>query len=282
MLVSDQISEQRLSVNGYQAGFVTVGDSFRPIMLILPGYTGLYEDLLEFAEYLKLHYYVIIPDMPGWGKSQDYPSSGTIEDYAVFTKQLLDHLKIKRANILGHCLGALTAVEFTSRFPQSVDQLYLVSIPFLQGTWPKLFFDSLATLSIKAPKKLRPLFFLWRSRLIAIPFDLYVLHFKSWKTSISRIKNMLVTQPQQKEEFVEQNWVSLLHFDFKKLQSLTTKVQFIHGKHDRMIPVSQVHKLQARLPAASLNIIDDAGHLPPMETAQELADLVIRQSIQPH
>lgn len=63
-------------------------------------------------------YQVIVYDMLGHGDSKLPPEGVTLQMYAQQLVDLLDHLKIKAANIVGHSMGALIALEFAIRYPE--------------------------------------------------------------------------------------------------------------------------------------------------------------------
>jgi pimeloyl-ACP methyl ester carboxylesterase len=72
--------------------------------------------LPQVAEFAR-DYQVIVYDMLGHGGS-DVPLAGvTLADYAAQLAALLDHLGIAAANVVGHSMGALVALEFALHYP---------------------------------------------------------------------------------------------------------------------------------------------------------------------
>lgn len=76
---------------------------------------------------LAKKYRVIAVDLPGYGKSQkgDYPYKLTW--YAGIIKNLLDDLKIKKVNLLGHSMGGQIAIHFSLMYPEYLNKLILAS-----------------------------------------------------------------------------------------------------------------------------------------------------------
>ena len=67
-------------------------------------------------------YNVLAPDFPGHSLSEGKcPES--IEDSAVWLEQMLDHLKVAAAHIVGHSQGFLSALEFAANSPKRVISL---------------------------------------------------------------------------------------------------------------------------------------------------------------
>ncbi len=255
-----------------------IGDSSNPPLLLLPGFTGTHSDLLPLANLLKQKYYVILPDLPGWGESEIIDENLTIKFYSEFIKLLLEHIKLKQVTLVGHCMGASLAIEFANSFPELVKKLILISTPYLEGTLHHSIFLHLAGISSRSPKFLRRVFFFWRSRVFSIPLGLLIfLKYRSFRKKMRSTFKNLHEQPKQNEEAVEENWISLINFDYNKLKRLKVPTYLIHGSQDLVIPISQAIKLKEQLiPQASLEFISRAGHLPPLEAPQSLASMILK------
>jgi pimeloyl-ACP methyl ester carboxylesterase len=70
-------------------------------------------------------YRVIVPDQIGFGKSAKPLINYSFDLLAAQTAQLLDHLGIAQASIVGHSMGGMLAVRFTLNHPDRVRQLVL-------------------------------------------------------------------------------------------------------------------------------------------------------------
>lgn len=74
-------------------------------------------------EFFSRHYRVVCYDMLGHGGSELPPEEAILEDYAVQLARLMDDLGIKKANIVGHSMGALVSLEFALNWPERVIRL---------------------------------------------------------------------------------------------------------------------------------------------------------------
>ncbi len=77
-------------------------------------------------------YTVVRPDFRGFGESE--LSAGPFSNLAD-VRELLEHLGVERARIVGGSLGARVAVEYALTYPESVEGLVLVG-PALRGMNP--------------------------------------------------------------------------------------------------------------------------------------------------
>jgi len=154
-----------------------------------------------------------------------------------------------------------------------VKQINVISVPYLEGDISQKMFEHLALASQKVPKFLRPLFFLFRSRVFAIPLGFFVVQTKSIRKKLRIIFSNTVKQQFQDEDLVENNWNSLVLFDYKKLTKLNMPVHVFHGGKDILVTKENAIKL-AQLLHGTLNIIPNSGHMPPVETPITLANAI--------
>jgi 2-succinyl-6-hydroxy-2,4-cyclohexadiene-1-carboxylate synthase len=263
-----------IAEDGEEYYYVVDGDTRKPTLLLLAGFTGTHEDLLSLTEDLRDDYFVIVPDLPGWGKSPRLKKRLTLKNYAEYLNALLASLGVGHINLFGHCMGATLALEYALLYPSNVKKLILVSTPYNEGLLSQRLFLHLADISTHTPKFFRPLLFFWRSRLFCVPFAFISMKFKSFRKRVRVIWKGIKQQPHQHEDVVEENWVSFVHFRYERIKKLTMPTLILHGNEDLIVSAKQAPKLQQLLPQAKLEYIEGAGHLPPMETPGKLATKV--------
>ena len=79
------------------------------------------------------HFRLIIPDLRGHGDSDKPPNGFNFEDYADDLNGLLDAYGIERPFIIGHSLGALTALNWASTQPAKAAKIVLEDPPTTSG-----------------------------------------------------------------------------------------------------------------------------------------------------
>lgn len=253
-----------------------LGSIKNPAMVLLPGFTGTHNDLIKIAEGLKEKHFVIIPDLPGWGKSPRLSEKLTLGNYAIFLKSILDDLKISKVTFCGHCMGSILSIEFAYKYPHLVNQLILISTPFLEGTIGQALLTHLVDMSRHAPRDMRRLFFIWRSRIFVTPISFYIIKIKNTRKKLKLIKFFFKNQGQANEDSVEENLVSIIDFDYKKTKKIKAPIHLISGEKDLIITKNQMYKFNKMIPTATLDFIPNAGHLPPVETPQSLIKLILK------
>jgi len=83
----------------------------------------------EQLKYLQRYFKVIVPDLPGSGRSgilQKKSSEVTIADYADGIYALLAHEQISRCILLGHSMGGYITLYFAEKYPQLLQAFGLV------------------------------------------------------------------------------------------------------------------------------------------------------------
>jgi pimeloyl-ACP methyl ester carboxylesterase len=71
-------------------------------------------------EYLAKNYQLILPDLPGSGKSSFDPQLITIDDYADCIKFIADEEKISSCIIIGHSMGGYITLAFAEKYPEKL------------------------------------------------------------------------------------------------------------------------------------------------------------------
>lgn len=202
------------------------------------------------------NHHVIALDLPGHGKTTSTVCH-SIQTMVFSLRNFLLHMKIPRAILAGHSLGAVLALHYAAAYPESVRGLFLLacganfSIPhslFNQlrssGQMDKVVenFNQIA-FNQRLPQKLRreilaPMLSLRKSTLLA---DLAICANFSQNTSFKRI---------------------------------TCPIELVAGENDLITKPASVRQLAFSLPCASYKILPQCGHLLLYERAELVAQIM--------
>src|SRR5580700_7405507 len=120
-------------VNGINLYHEVYGQG-EPLVLIHGGLTTIGE-MDGWLQPLATTRQVIAVEMQGHGRTADTdrPMSFTMmgDDIAV----LLDHLKIPKADLVGHSFGGASAIRATIQHPEKVRRLVVISSPYARSGW---------------------------------------------------------------------------------------------------------------------------------------------------
>ena len=98
-----------------------------PVMVHVHGFAISGSYLLPTATRLAARYRVIVPDLPGYGRSEDPPRTLDIPGLADALVSFLDALDVDRPILLGNSMGCPIICEVEHRHRERVDRTVLVS-----------------------------------------------------------------------------------------------------------------------------------------------------------
>jgi pimeloyl-ACP methyl ester carboxylesterase len=225
-------------------------------LLFLHGASGA-PVVMPFMEKLAQRFDVLVPEHPGYGKSDEPEWLENIHDVAYFYLDFIKELGLKNLTLVGSSMGGWIAMEIAVRDTSRLKSLVLVSPAGIAapGVRP-------ADIFLMPPEVLvRNLFVdqkLAEARLAA-PEDVDVA-----------LKNRHTT--------ARLAWEPRLHDPFlpKWLHRIDVPVKIIWGREDRILPVGISKELKRLMPGAELHVMDDVGHLPHAERVDEFVDIVCR------
>ncbi len=98
-----------------------------PVLLLIHGMAGNFQNWQEVIEPLARHHTVLAPDLPGHGGSAPGFGDYSLGALAAGLRDLLAALGHDRATLVGHSLGGGIAMQFAYQFPEMTERLVLVS-----------------------------------------------------------------------------------------------------------------------------------------------------------
>jgi pimeloyl-ACP methyl ester carboxylesterase len=131
----------QLAVNGSDTFIATGGREFDrslPTIVLLHGAGFDHTTWALHSRWFAHHGYgVLAPDLPGHGRSAGAPLA-TIADMADWTAALLDAAGVAKAQLVGHSMGSLIALETAARHPAKVWALTLIGTAATMTVGPDL------------------------------------------------------------------------------------------------------------------------------------------------
>jgi pimeloyl-ACP methyl ester carboxylesterase len=198
--------------------------------------------------------HVIALDLPGHGRSAGTGFTDTLA-YAEDVCALLDALKIERAIIAGHSMGGAIAQQIGLQMPGRAAGLILV------GTGSKLPVEqTLPQRILNETEQTVDWLIDW-----------------SWGTDVSQElkdlgrQRLLETPPQ----VLQGDYLACQKFDIREhLEEINAPTLVLGASDDQMVKLKFSVTLSERIPNATLVVIQGAGHMFPLEKAQEVAHAV--------
>jgi len=87
-----------------------------PVVVLLHGFCENNQIWKFFEQELSKNYWVICPDLPGFGLSRLETEDSSIEYMADKVYEVLDHYGIRSCTMIGHSLGGYVTLAFAERY----------------------------------------------------------------------------------------------------------------------------------------------------------------------
>ena len=253
----------QLSVNGSETFVATGGREFDkslPIVVFLHGAGFDHTSWALHSRWFAHHGYgVLAPDLPGHGRSSGAPLP-TIADMADWTAGLLDAAGASKAQLVGHSMGSLIALETAARHPAKVSALSLIGTAATMTVGPDL---------LKAAEA---------NEHDAV--DMVSIWGLGYQAELGGSLAPGLWMHSGAQRVLEQCRPGVLFNDLSACNayqnalaaaaSVTVPTTLILGERDMMTPVRAGKALAAALPNARTVVLPGAGHMMMVERPDEL------------
>ncbi|MBP6891217.1 alpha/beta hydrolase [Candidatus Parcubacteria bacterium] len=255
------IEEKSISIDNLFVNYKIVGKG-QPIIFL----HGWGHDSSHWEKVAQLvanqGYQVIVPDLPGFGRSQtlDYP--WTLENYKEFVLHFSESLKLKNVFLLGHSFGGRIAILLTSEKNNLiVDKLILCAAA---GLYKK------QSLKFKVSTAIVKFFgnILEKIGLLELKQKMSDLYSSAINSDYQKANKIM------RETLINIQKETLFH----RIPKITAKTKIIWGKLDGITPLESADYLIKNIPNAQLKILEKGNHSPhiymPEIVAQEINSFI--------
>jgi pimeloyl-ACP methyl ester carboxylesterase len=212
-------------------------------MLILPGWRSNSDRWVKVAELLiQRDLKVVVPDLPGFGKSQEPAAAWSTDDYVEWVKEFADAVPELKDEfyLLGHSFGGTLAAKFAIKYVQRVQKLFLVAASCIRITTP----SKKASYNIARFVKL---FYF---------FPYYELFRKFIYKFVLRRSDYPYVSGIMREVYLKVIKEDMSH----KLPFLKVPTVIIWGDKDDLTPIEHANIIHGKIPGSTLVVIKDAFH----------------------
>jgi pimeloyl-ACP methyl ester carboxylesterase len=221
----------------------------------------------EQAGFLQEHCQLIIPDLPGSGKSGMLPKNATIDDYATCVDALLSNEKIEKCILLGHSMGGYITLAFAERYAEKLKAFGFVhSTAFADNDEKKASREK----GIQMMEEYGVFSFLKNTT----P-NLFSENYK--KQYSEKVSDLIEQGKNFSKEALVQYYTAMMNRPDRTevLAKSNVPVLFIIGSDDKAAPLDELLK-QVSLPNISyIHIIEGVGHMSLWEEADQLNNYLL-------
>ena len=256
--MSAGLQEHAVKVGAHTVHYLSAGSGM-PVIL-LHGIFAEKDHWVDFARALKGPYQLLVPDLPGFGRSgrldnQSYSYAAQVERLLAW----MDTMGIEKAHLAGNSMGGTLAALFAQRYPQRVLSLAFIGAPHgIRTPQPSAMdghIDSGAS-SILIPTTERAfedmLDMLFEKR----PFLPYPI---AQRALAGALRDAPSNERIWKEQLADRYLLD------ERIGALTLPMLVLWGAQDRLFDASGSTVLQQRLRHATVQVLPSVGHLIMME-----------------
>ncbi|KKP54711.1 MAG: Alpha/beta hydrolase fold protein [Parcubacteria group bacterium GW2011_GWA1_33_6] len=235
------MTEEQILIKGLKVNYKVFGEG-KPF-LILHGWRSNSDRWQKTAELIaQKNLKVIVPDLPGFGKSQEPESAWSIDNYVEWLSEFSQNIPElnKDFYLLGHSFGGTFAAKFTIKYNQKIEKLFLVAASCIR---------------LKTPSK-RFIYNVSRIIKLFYFFPFYEIFRKYFYKFILRKSDYLYVSGIMKEIYLK-----VIADDLsQKLVSLRAPTVIIWGEKDDLTPIEHAYIIHKKISDSKLIIIPSAGH----------------------
>ena len=209
-------------------------------------------------------YRLIVPDLPGFGESSRVASAKLdIPNQVTRLSKFIEAIGLDRCHVVGISMGGYISAYYASEHPEKVMSLCLMDAAGVDSRMPSDLW--------RQHQKGGKVPFLYRT---TDEFnDLMRILFYSPPWLPGRLKDYLAQQGDLNHDFREKILREMVEGGMNLLESRLPKIEvktlIIWGANDRIVHVSSVEKFQAGLRDYHAVILEQCGHIPYFEKAEE-------------
>lgn len=253
--------------DGIHMAYVSLGNPRGVPVVLIHGYTDSDLDWAPLVPYLSPKFRLIIVDLRGHGASSKPECCYSRYDFAYDIALLLDALRIRRADIVGHSLGSIVAQTFAELWPGRTERAVLIS----------------STASAPPHRAGKPQYD-WAAQISRLkePIDPDSRFMREWWASPTPVDRRFMRREQRNAAAIPLRvWLAVLNEGLgdlddlgRTLPQLAAPTLLIWGSADPIMLPAMRRSLELALPHAKVVVFPGLGHNPFWEDPKGCAALI--------
>jgi len=216
------------------------------IILLLHGWGGSSESLYNLGLELSKSYKVIIPDLPGFGKSDMPEKDWGIEEYSQCIVELTKSLSQSPIILFGHSFGGAVSLFLARKYPEVVEKLIVCAPSYKREKKQKNEKEHSSAVE------------LLKKALFPVRYVKYKLFHRN--SDLMKVPKL------------EPNYKKIISQDLTPLmKGIKTKTLIIGGGQDKDVPLWHLEELSSLIADSKLKIYPDSTHGLPLKDPRSVA-----------
>ncbi len=247
-----------------------------PVLVLIHGMSSKVEHWLGFDQELAKDFRVITFNHRGFGDAAR-PSTWTmtIEQLADDVLNILDQLQVEKAHLFGISMGGMVAMAFGLQHPHRCASLTIVNSS-IGSHLNRLAPYRIQHLASTAKQLINPSLRIgfWERRV-----SLFLGRHQTDKERQALAATLLEINRAQKSRLSNRlkQFLAISRFSCEeRLKEISVPTLIVKSTHDHIVPPSHSDFLARTIPGAELIVIENGGHVPVFDRADEVRDILVR------
>ncbi len=247
-------------------------------LVFLPGFSDNKENFFDPAQFLVSDFDLLVPDLPGFGKSfKDPDAFYNMENYGRWICEFLLEVGWTDFHLVGNSLGGATAIEVALMMPKHVKTLTIIDpagivLPEVTNSLYHEFVDGRNIFSIHTHEQFK--YFLQRvfyKPPVIPPFvweHIYLEFSKNAQWNRKVLNDLLEHINDMSDPRMEEVALN------RRLKQIKVPTLIVWGDEDSLFPPEMAQFVKEQIPNSKLYILQDRGHSPQVEAPLQFSQLL--------
>jgi len=264
------IEKNITSIDGIRIHYeVFEGKKPKKTLVFIHGFGGCLRAFDPIIKHFKKDDYKIINiDLRGHGKSErpkksfQYKLNYFVNDIIL----ILHNEKAKNIILIGHCFGGILSLDIAINHPDLIQSMILINVSYKAPDLSRFFYKYFPMKGF--------IFFMLKffPHIYLKNYPSYDKYEKSGDYNAKRIGSDIIHTSPKSYLYISRE---IVNFDFaSKLQKIKGNVLLIHGKKDRIFPISAAFELKKKIKNSKLEVIKKANHLIVLNSNKEVIEII--------
>lgn len=261
---ASSLTQHEAELPGFSMAYLDSGGAGEPLVLV-HGFGGDKDNWTRVARYLRKHYRIIAPDLPGYGESSaPQDAHYRIDDQVEYLHAFIRSLGLSHVHLGGNSMGGNIVASYAAKYPNEVGTLWLIANSGIHSAPPSELRKTLAdggrnALIPSTRAEYRELVAFVMSRPPFLPGAFL-------DVMADRAIAVHELRARQFAELIEENV-----FLESRIAELPVQTHVLWGEEDRALHVDSVNAIMALMPYSSRTVMPGIGHVPMIEAPRESA-----------
>ncbi|MDT0188824.1 alpha/beta fold hydrolase [Rothia terrae] len=273
-------AEHSAVVLGTQTHYWIYGDTCNPLVVLVHGFRGDHHGLALIGQYLSDDFCVIIPDLPGFGRTSSVSDAQhNLSTYAAWLNAFVETVIEDSVVLVGHSFGSIVSTYAAVVRPENFTRVSLInpiSEPALEGSQKLVSRLASAYYSVgtKLPEKLG---FLWlTSKIVTRASSEFMMRTTSpeLRAFINGQHDAYFGAFSSRQTLLDAYETSISETAAYYAPALQTPTQMIVAEDDDLGTLKTATAMRDSIATVRMDVIEQVGHLVHYETPRHAAQLI--------